>query len=498
MHTTRSAWVRIERAVLFGVSGAALAAIVLHIAFKVLNLNLAEYDEGPMLAIAVRWLTGKPDASWLTGLPFTLNPYGPVYPLILKTLLGAFPSAPPLLLGRLISVAAGCVTGLLIFFVVRKEERNSVAAWLALTAFLTAPLVYQWWWFARVDALAALATVTAYVVAPAKRGPLLSALCLVVGSLVKQNVAFHAVPLAVWFVVSETPSHQRVRQFVAYGTAIGLAAWLGVFAAYPGYFFRTAVLFHAEKTLRPWRAFELAYSFLPTAYMFAAIAAAARLCLTRPLLRSLANRYWLGFTFSLLLDTALLLKEGSQTIYLLPASVFGAVLIGLAATELLGLTRRTAPVVLAMTSVVVAFPAFMELRAFDWMPPRPTRQTLVTASLRAAGNPTAVLCDGEAMPFVLGAGAMPVVSDPFALTVLATSGRLDLRPLQARVREGSIDYVLLAHTIEWHKSVAGTPIEFWPRPLLDDLDAHYEMGDALPGLYVYRPRDAVDKVRGSR
>jgi hypothetical protein len=134
---------------------------------------------------------------------------------------------------------------------------------------------------------------------------------------------------------------------------------------------------------------------------------------------------------------------------------------------------------------------FMGLRGQDWRPFPSTRQAAVDALLRtAATQPARVLSDGDALPFVLGAGknAVPMVADSFALKVLDEANWLDLSPLHQAIREGRIDFVLLDRTVQAHQSLVGTADQLWPKSVLEDVAAAYEEVDAVPGLHVYRPR----------
>jgi len=101
-----------------------------------------------------------------------------------------------------------------------------------------------------------------------------------------------------------------------------------------------------------------------------------------------------------------------------------------------------------------------------------------------------VLSDGNALPFVLGAGrmAVPVVADSFALKVLEEANMLNLTPLHQAIREGRIPFVLLDRTLEAHQALVGTADQLWPKSVLEDLAATYEETGGVPGLHVYRPR----------
>src|SRR6185436_18330681 len=113
---------------------------------------------------------------------------------------------------------------------------------------------------------------------------------------------------------------------------------------------------HTAKQTRLWYAFVIIYRYLPSAFMAAAIAAATRAVMTRPWSHSLADRWWLGFTFALVVDSLLLVKDGSYAHYALTIVAFGAILIGCFAREMIGLSKRAAPACRAMFSIMAAFP----------------------------------------------------------------------------------------------------------------------------------------------
>jgi hypothetical protein len=473
------------------VVSAASAIVLLSIAFKIQNLNLADLFEGWILAFPMRWVGATPDPKWITEFPQTFFPYPPQYPWLVKVLGGWFPHLHPLLLGRAVSTVAGAGTAVLIVVAVLRERRTMVDAWLAGLVFLTAPLVSQFWWQSRVDPLSVFWTMAAYSVAALPQGPILSAACIVAGSLAKQTVALHALPLGLWFLWTTPRPFKRFWRFIAAGTVLALAVWPPILFAYGGFFWQASVLFHTAKQTRPWYAFVIIYRYLPSAFMGAAIAAATRGVMTRPWSHSLADRWWLGFSFALVVDSLLLVKDGSYAHYALTIVAFGAVLIGCFAREMVGISKRAAPACLAVFSIVAAFPMFMGLRGQDWRPFPSTRQAAVDALLRTEPtHPVSVLSDGNALPFVLGAGrmAVPVVADSFALKVLEEANRLNLTPLHQAIREGRIPFVLLDRTLEAHQALVGTADQLWPKSVLEDLAATYEETGGVPGLHVYRPR----------
>jgi hypothetical protein len=480
-----------ERVLPILVISSASAIVLLSIAFKIVNLNLADLFEGWDLALPMRWIGATPDPSWLTTFPQTTFAYPPQYPWLVKVLGEWFPDVHPLLLGRAVSTVAGAGTTVLIVAAVLRERRTFVDAWLAGLVFLTAPLVSQFWWQSRVDPLAVFWTIAAYSVAALPQGPILAAACIVAGSLAKQTVALHALPLAAWFLWTTPRPFKRLWLFMATGTALGLAAWLPVLTAYHGFFWRASVVFHGAKRTRLWYAYVILYRYLPSAFMGAAIAAATRAVVTRRWSLWLADRWWLGFTFALVSDSLFLAKDGSYAHYALTAVAFGAILIGCFAREMIGVSQRFAPACLAMFSIVAAFPMFMELRGQDWRPFRSTRQAAVDDLFRTApAHPVSVLSDGNALPFVLAARqqAVPVIAESFALKVMEEANMVDMTPLHQAIREGRIEFVLLDRSIAAHQALVNTPDQLWPKSVLDDLAQHYEETGGVPGLRVYRPR----------
>jgi hypothetical protein len=489
---TAASWIHwLEFVLPIVVISAASAIVVLSIAFKILNLNLADLFEGWGLALPMRWIGATPDPSWLTAFPQTTFAYPPQFPWLVKVLGGWFPQLHPLLLGRAVSTAAGAGTTALIVVAVLRERRTIIDPWLAGLVFITAPLVSQFWWQSRVDPLAVFWTIAAYSVAALPGGPILSAACIVAGSLAKQTVAVHALPLGLWFLWTTPRPFKRFWVFIAVGSILALAVWLPVLTAYHGYFWQASVVFHTGKRTRLWYAFVIIYRYLPSAFMGAAIAAATRAVVTRPWSQCLSDRWLLGFTFALVVDSLLLVKDGSYAHYALTSVAFGAVLIGCFAREMIGVSRRAAPVCLAMFSIVAAFPMFMGLRGQSWRPFPATRQAAVDDLFRtAATHPVLVLSDGNALPFVLGTRekAVPVIAESFALKVMEEANMVDLTPLHQAIQEGRIEFVLLDRTLQAHQALVGTPDQLWPKSVLDELAVNYEETSGVPGLHVYRPR----------
>jgi hypothetical protein len=169
-----------------------------------------------------------------------------------------------------------------------------------------------------------------------------------------------ALPLGLWFLWTSPRPFKRFWLFIWIGTVLALTAWLPILTADRGYFWLASVLFHTAKRTRPWYAFVIIYRYLPSAFMLAALAAATRAVLTRPLTQLLGDRWWLGFTFALVTDSLLLVKDGSYAHYALTA--VASILIGCFAREMIGASKRTAPYCLAMFSIVASFPMFMGLR----------------------------------------------------------------------------------------------------------------------------------------
>jgi hypothetical protein len=248
------------------------------------------------------------------------------------------------------------------------------------------------------------------------------------------------------------------------------------------------VTYHALKDTSPWRGYVLLYSYLPSITIGASIAAAARAALTRPFAQSLGDRWWLGFVFSLVTDAFMLMKDGSWTHYALPSLVFGAVLIGRYARELIGASVRAAPWLLAAVSVAGILPAFVKVHGLSWRPEAPARPAFVHRVVEQAGSPAYVLTDGDITPFLDGTKSLPMVADSFALKVLDSAGRIDLTPLLTAIRNGTLELVLFDRTIAEHRSTIGDINQLWPAGVVDALADRYVETASAPGIHVYRPR----------
>jgi hypothetical protein len=192
--------------------------------------------------------------------------------------------------------------------------------------------------------------------------------------------------------------------------------------------------------------------------------------------------------FSFVLDTLLLLKEGSYSHYALTTVAFGSVLIGHHSVEMNVLSRRFAPAALAVVALVITFPAFVTLRNLGWRPLPAERPAQIRAAILARPESPLVLTDGGMTGFAVGAGATPMVADSFALMLLDEQHRIELEPLLAALRDGRVTCVLFTRPIAFHLEHVGTPSQLWPKAVLDTVAAYYEEAGGVPGVSVYRPR----------
>ncbi|MEE9602076.1 MAG: hypothetical protein V3V75_02135, partial [Thermoguttaceae bacterium] len=176
---------------------AALAAVALGFVAGVFDLKTKDYGEGPILAMVERMRHQTVTADWLQGPEHTVTCYGPGYYWSVLATSAAMPGWQRTLIpGRLVSLAAALAVAALIAAVVARRVGSVPLGLFAALIFLTWPVTDFWVPFHRTDVLAVLFGLSAYVAASSdnRRGLLIAALLIGVGSLVKQTVALSAAP----------------------------------------------------------------------------------------------------------------------------------------------------------------------------------------------------------------------------------------------------------------------------------------------------------------
>ncbi len=466
--------------------------------------HLPDYGEGTVLAAVERMQQEPLAPRWIEEPPYTLCPYGPVYYWAASgatRLLGLEHTLVP---GRLVSLAATLVTVGLLIWAVRRAA-GSLAMGLVIAAlFLTTPVIRGWGVVYRVDALATLMALSAYLLAecggrvrqgdeaPAASAPAAwdwglvgSAVCIAAGSLVKQTVALAALPIFLWLLV-----HQRRRAALGYAVLVavlGIAGWWIVDRISGGYHLSCAVkghMGHMSLAYGFWKGYD--FLFIPLASL--GMASVLFLAVGRPwaVLRSL---YTLGFLVSTAIATVLSGRQGSAACYFMEALCLAGLAAG--AIALHALVRRhagRAAWTAALLSVLLALPELQALRrqGRDWSI-RPYASALVEAKLHARPGDW-VLADGQHLDAALRAGLTPALNDSFFMRLSVEAQRMSPQALLDAMQDGRVGWLILRRPTEEHVAQVGTISQKWPAEVARAMQRLYEPVANGEELFLYHRR----------
>jgi hypothetical protein len=466
-------------------AGMALALAVLaagHLTRAADVVSPSEFNEGPIAATLARWRTEPLSADWLNGPRLTPWSYGPGYYAVVRAIADLWPADDPLRPGRFVSALAALATAALLAGVVARSTRSGLFGAAAAAFYLAAPIGRLFADRLRVDSLAVLCSVASCVAATAgPRGLAASAVCVVLGSFVKQTVALAAAPVVIWLVATG-----RWRSAGLYAVAVAVAGavgWATLDAVAGGLFGRTAVggqLNHMDYAA----GLTLAGHFLASPFGPAAAAALAVLALTRGLgaLRELPA---VAFVVNFGLMTLLAGKDGASAAYFLEASALAAWLIagvGLPAVSNCG--RRHA--LTAGVCLLVAVPAARDVKRFvceqRWGP------APVAALLRerlSPGEAGFILADSHSLDDVVAVGRAPLVDDPYLVRLLVDNDGVSADGIVRALGDGSVPCVVFSQSLETHRTKAHP--EF-PAAVLAAVGRNYALEFQAERLYLYRFR----------
>lgn len=467
---------------------AVLALLTTGFVLRVFDFSQApDYGEGTLLATIERMGRQPVSADWLTGPEITLSPYGPVYYMAVRAARAVLPWKHSLIPGRLVSLLATLIATALVGLVVGRRTGHVELAMLAAVVLLVSPVVFTWATPHRVDPLAVLLALAAYIALDLRRhGLVLSACLIVLASLVKQSMALSGLAVFVYLLCN--------RQYKpAFGYAI-LVAGLGVFAwsaldrASGGYYLAAAVRGHLGP-MWPQQGFEHFYWFLATPLGLAASITIAWVLLKEPA-EATRSVYALGFVLSTLIASLLSCKEGASYAYFFEASVLGAVVVGqYGLAALLSLHRERALLAASLAALILAAPEarFLRHRGFRF-DTTPYGSAILSARL-ARSVPGYVLADGQYIEAVLQAGWRPLVNDPFLLRQMVRNGTLQPAPVLEAMQRGEVKYLVLKRTVARHRAQIGTTSQKWPPEVLHAMERWYVL-DQVAGddLFLYRHR----------
>lgn len=451
-----------------------------------------DLGEGVILAMTARMEREPVSPAWFNQLPLTISAYGPLYYWFAEGAARLTGDAKDLLPGRLVSFAAGVICLLLIGVAVFRRCRRTDAALLGALLFLTSLPVIGWLPLERVDMLAIAFMLAAYVFA--QKSILLAAIAIAAGSLTRQTVAFDAVPIAIWLLVVSGPG--RAVKFFALAFVLTLAAWAAVIWQSNGYY-----LFALTATKAPLEFGKILFmvSYVLRSIVGAGAFVAVLIMVVRSPAKSLVgNVYFLAFLFHFVFDTITTGKIGATINYVLPTFAFGAILIGAEGVPLLAAVseRRSRPVLVAL-ALIVFVPAAVLTWHFFKIPSGTPRAYPPAIQVLRSHSTRMVAADGPWLELLLKARVTPAVNDPFLLTLLWDSGRIDQAKVLKAFEDGSIGFLVLDRMPDEHY---GMPERFWPLPVINAFRANYKLVyhdyRALPlqALLIYAHKSIADTL----
>ena len=443
-----------------------------------------DYGEGPVLAMAERMGGEAVSHEWLDRAPYTLSCYGPGYYWVVGAAAAVSPWPRTLIAGRLVSLLATLATAALIGWIVRRHTGRIELALTGALIYLVSPIVHSWATPHRVDPLAVLFATAAYAAITARRGGVVtSAACVVIGSLVKQTVAFCAVPIFLYLLLSA-----RYRAAMTYALVVatgGAAAWFALDRASGGYFLATAIRGNLGSLL-PTQGLWASHAFLCTPLATAALLVIGYRFVRRPA-AALGSVYCVGFVLSTLIAAALSAKEGAGASYFLEASSLAALVVGCHGLRVLwSADERRTLAVLAILALILVAPEvrFLRQRGFC-LHVEPFGRSLVRSRLKAAPD-AGILADGQLVPAVLSAGFTPLVNDPFVFRLLVDQGRIEAAPLVEAMKRGDVPYLVLKQSVATHREHVGRTSQKWPVQILDAFEQHFVLDATGKEVFIYR------------
>jgi hypothetical protein len=455
---------------------AVLVAIAFHL-IRVFDSSRDEY-EGGMMQLAERMGWSLPDPTWTDRIPYTVCPYGPVYFAVTKAVSKVGPWAGTLIPGRLVSVAAGILTALLIGLVVNRRTASAELGLSAALFYLVYPRVAFWMHDYRVDTLAALFAIGAYTALELPgRGLQLSTASVVVGSLVKQPVAFAAIPITLHLILSRKP-----REAVLYLLSVlvvGGAAWGLVVYASRGYYLNMALLGN-RRAYFPSQAMHLAAVFFGNPVTIVTVLSVAVASIAEPM-AVLRCRYAVAGAMALALAIALSGGEGAATNYYLESAALMSLFLGLyPLTTFWALNRRRTAGILGVIGLVTT----VAIGAYTVKALRSGERRADLTSVADQVKNRCVLADRQYVAPAVSAGLVPAVNDPYFYRVAVRNGAIDAGRLADDMRAGRVGGLVLAKPREQYARGS----DEWPPEItavmLSDFAA---CGRADSGyLYVHR------------
>jgi hypothetical protein len=198
--------------------------------------------------------------------------------------------------------------------------------------------------------------------------------------------------------------------------------------------------------------------------------------------------FFLALVINVGIMTFLAAREGSTASYFLESCALGSIVIGLYALPFLR-EQRSRPRRIALLGLAAAVVAPSLFGVACW----PGAFTVMPAAnaaeagkyIAAAPSDRELIADGEWVPWVVGAGRVPAINDPFTMRMLLDQGAVDPAPLVNAIEQGRIELLVMWRSIDEYR--VGL-LRRWPAVILDSMERNFTPVAAKPGLYIYRHR----------
>ena len=419
------------------------------------------YEEGNILNAALRITRGHTPYPPVGGLPYVVNPYGPVFYYLVAPLVKWFGlsfTAP-----RVLVLLSGLAVGLLLVLLLRHWTRSWLVALGFGLSFLAVTPVREWLYMLRVE-MFGLALVLAGLYLFATRKSLLWSALLFLAALFTK-ITFLAAPVAVILYLLLSGDRRRALRFVGWMLLFGVAGLVALGAGTDGWALFHMFLTHPDPYHLDWY-FARLWSVgrwdlgLAAGAILLAVRDLRRRSVSLPLIFcALATLMTipvgkLGADLNELLEwqAALCLAAGcgyaAVRNRLRPDSVVALIPIALLATVLLGLSesRRLSP-------AISGCPAAYQF---------------------AAEQPGQLLTENSGAAVLSGKTVW--LSNSFEYCFLGKAGRLDEEPLIRLVRQKFFGLIMMSGTprlLASSKPEPGLHSTLWPPQFIEALTRNY-------------------------
>jgi hypothetical protein len=452
-----------------------------------------DYGEGPILQIALRAARGEEIYPALSGYPYVIASYMPLYYLLCA--LGVHLTGPSFLFGRLLSLLAALVVALGAGAVVWQKSKHRFASLLAGALVLTFPPFHVWATLMRVDMLALALSVAGFVLF--QRGRRASGMALFALAVLTRRTALAAMAAA-FIDLAARQGWRRAAKLLAVQLALIAALVAAALLLTRGGLYRQ-LSWHTSGSLgkswtwgQVWVIMSVALRQWPV-YLALSLLAALWSLLAGP-------RRVLPLYFALAIAVALTMgRIGSSFNYLLEPLAVGAMMIGLLWADL---AHRLAPRPSRLRSpwgrtafLVLAGALLLQIvwtrLHFEYnislLRPQasPSASQYVIDAIAAAPGP--VLCEDVGL-IELAGKETPL--QPFEFTQMSRAGVLDPKPVFRDVRRGRFPLVVLRFNPEEgpHQPGADWAAGRWPDGIIAPLRKHYRLERQFTPYWLYVPR----------